>query len=310
MKKPTVISIIGPTAVGKTKLGIEISKRFNGEVINGDSMQIYKHFDIGSAKVTDKEKDGIPHHLIDILEPEEDYSVAQFKNDVNQKIIELTHKKKIPIIVGGTGFYIHAALYNFDFPDIKRNDEYVERLTEEINAEGIEPYYEKLKRLDPVQARKIHPNNIRKVIRALEVIETTGKKMSTIEQEQINVSPYNPIIIGLSMEREVLYDRINHRVDLMIEQGLVNEVQLLYERYGSNIQPMKGIGYKELVPYFNKEYSLNEAIDLIKRNTRRFAKRQFTYYRNKIPDVRWYPVDPKNHLETFTIIFKDLEGML
>lgn len=310
MDKPKVISIIGPTAVGKTELGIEISKRFNGEVINGDSMQVYKEFNIGTAKVTEDEKDGITHHLIDILEPDETYSVSDFKKDVDNVIRNIVKNSRLPIIVGGTGFYIHATLFDFQLSNIKRNEEYVKRLENEINQSSNEHLYNRLKKLDPEYAKKTHPNNIRRVIRALEVIELTGETMTSIEKKQVHTSPYQPIIIGLTMDRHILYDRINKRVDQMIDDGLVEEVKTLYNKYGSTIQPMQGIGYKEFIPYFKGEYSFEDAINLVKRNTRRFAKRQMTYFRNKIPGIKWYTIDPNKYMESFSLIFTEIEGML
>lgn len=310
LEKPFVVSVIGPTAVGKTKLGIEISKRFNGEVINADSMQFYKNFNIGSAKVTKEEQEDIRHHLIDHLEPTEDYSAAEFKNDLNQTVTSLTSSQKLPVVVGGTGFYIHSALYDFQFSDIKRDTDYVERAMKEIEVKGIEPYYNRLKQIDPKQADKIHPHNIRRVIRALEVYDTSGETMSEIEGQQKETPSYHSFIIGLNTERELLYERINKRVDLMIEQGLMEEVKELYETYGSHVQPMQGIGYKEWIPYFNGEYDRQRTIELIKRNTRRFAKRQLTYYRNKIPNVNWFHINPDEYWPTFENIFKKVEGKM
>ncbi|GEL75797.1 tRNA (adenosine(37)-N6)-dimethylallyltransferase MiaA [Tenuibacillus multivorans] len=310
MDQPIVISIIGPTAVGKTKLGIELSKRINGEVINADSMQFFKGFDIGSAKVTEDEADGIPHHLIDHLDPLDEYSAAEFKSDLYDKVQELTQRSKQPLIVGGTGFYVHSALFDFQFSDVKRDSDYVEKALQEIKINGIEPYYEKLKQVDPIQAEKVHPHNIRRVIRALEVYATSGQTLSEIESNQKEGSAYQPIIIGLNMERETLYERINKRVDQLVEQGLIEEVRELYSRYGGDVQPMQGIGYKEWIPFFEDEYSKEEAIRLIKRNTRRFAKRQLTYYRNKIPDVYWYNIDPDYYMDTFENIFQKVEGMI
>ncbi|GEN44998.1 tRNA (adenosine(37)-N6)-dimethylallyltransferase MiaA [Alkalibacillus haloalkaliphilus] len=308
--KPVLVSVIGPTAVGKTKLGIEISKRFNGEVINGDSMQVYQQFNIGSAKVTDEEAEGIPHHLIDLLSPENEYSAARFKEDLQVTVDEITERSKLPVLVGGTGFYIQSALYNFNFSSVERDEEYVEKATEDIKQNGVVPYYNKLKEVDPVQANKIHPNNIRRVVRALEVFDRTGKPMSQYEAEQTYDSPYNAMIIGLDMERETLYERINQRVDEMIEEGLIVEVRNLYQTYGSDIQPMQGIGYKEWVPYLKGERGFDETVELVKQNTRKFAKRQLTYYRNKLDRVHWYTIDPEHYAETFETIFEDLAGFL
>ncbi|WP_369404751.1 tRNA (adenosine(37)-N6)-dimethylallyltransferase MiaA [Piscibacillus salipiscarius] len=265
---------------------------------------MFKGFDIGSAKVTDEEKDEIQHHLIDHLDPEEDYSAAEFKTDLNKTVTNLNSSQKLPVVVGGTGFYIHSALFNFQFSDIKRDSEYVEQALKEIEIKGIDPFYNRLRQVDPKQAEKIHPHNIRRVIRALEVYDLSGKTMSEIEDQQIVTPTYRSFIIGLNMEREILYRRINKRVDLMVEQGLIEEVRELYETYGPNVQPMQGIGYKEWIPYFNGVYDQSRAIELIKRNTRRFAKRQLTYYRNKIPNVNWFNINPDNYWPIFENISK------
>lgn len=308
--KPKIISVVGPTAVGKTKLGIEISKQVGGEVINGDSIQIYKEFDIGSAKATLEEQEGIPHHLIDFLEPNAEYSASDFKQDVKQKVQEIHDKQKIPVLVGGTGFYVQAALYDFNFSSVKRDHQYSDRLLEQIEQNGIEPFYKQLQEVDPEQARKIHPHNIRRVIRALEVYEATGKPLSDYEQEQLDTSHYDSYIIGLTMDRPLLYERINQRVLDMVDQGLFEEIEQLYDRYGAEIQPMKGIGYKEVIPYLQGEYDKQRAIELIQRNTRRFAKRQLTYFRNKLPAIHWYEIDPRRPEENFKTILADLEGFL
>ncbi|PKR78697.1 tRNA (adenosine(37)-N6)-dimethylallyltransferase MiaA [Halalkalibacillus sediminis] len=308
--KPIVVSIIGPTAVGKSALGIELAKKFDGEVINGDSMQIYKEFDIGTAKVTEEEMDGVPHHLLDFLDPSESYSAADFKKDLKEKVEDIVGRNKLPIVVGGTGFYIHSALFDFTFSDSKRDDSFEKEMLDHVEQNGIEPYFEKLKSIDPDYAEKIHPHNIRRVIRALEVYERSGQTMTSIEENQEAHSPFRPIIIGLEIERETLYDRINNRVKDMMDSGLLAEVESVYKKYGKDAQGMQAIGYKEFIPYFDGEYELDEAIRLVQRNTRRFAKRQLTYYRNKLPDVHWYNIDPENYRKDFSTIFSDLEGML
>ena len=308
--KPKIISVVGPTAVGKTNVGIEICKRFDGEVINGDAIQIYRQFDIGSAKASLEEQAGIPHHLIDYLDPTENYSASDFQMDVKQKALEIESRGKVPVLVGGTGFYVQSALYDFNFPEVKRDEAYSKKLLSDIEREGIEPYYERLKEVDSEQAERIHPNNIRRVIRALEVYESTGKPMSVYEKEQSAESSYRPWLIGLTMERSLLYERINLRVDHMIEQGLINEAKQLYDRYGPDVQPMQGIGYKEWIPYFKDEYDREEAIERVKRNTRRFAKRQLTYFRNKFHEIQWYEVDLDQPEKFFSSIFSDLEGFL
>ncbi|GAA0461839.1 tRNA (adenosine(37)-N6)-dimethylallyltransferase MiaA [Alkalibacillus silvisoli] len=308
--KPTLVSVVGPTAVGKTKLGIEISKRFSGEVINGDSMQVYEHFDIGSAKVTEEEAEGVPHHLIDLLSPLDRYSAARFKEDLAQQVERITSRGNLPVLVGGTGFYIQSAIYNFNFSSAKRDDDFVKKAIEDIEVNGVESYYSKLQQVDPKQANKIHPNNIRRVVRALEVYERTKTPMSEYEASQSSESPYSPFIIALDMKRDVLYDRINKRVDQMLEEGLLDEVNKLYLTYGASSQAMQGIGYKEWIPYLNNELSFDQAVEQIKQNTRKFAKRQLTYYRNKFQGVHWYMIDPDDYFETFETIFSDLAGFL
>lgn len=309
MKKPKVISVVGPTAVGKSKLGVQIAKRFGGEVISGDSMQVYRSMDIGTAKVTEEEMEGIPHHMIDIKDPSDDFSVAEFQKTVQGLIYKIDENGKLPVIVGGTGLYIQATLYDFNFSETKKDDAVIKKLEEESRKRGVQHMYERLKSVDPEQADRIHPNNERRVLRAIEVYETTGKVMSDYQEEQPNVSPFQPIIIGLEMDRQQLYERINKRVDKMVDEGLVEEVRSLYDQGLEDHQSMKAIGYKELIPHFKGEYSLNEAIELLKRNSRRYAKRQYTYFRNKM-DVNWYEVTEENYKEKFATILTDLAGML
>ncbi|KHE72514.1 tRNA (adenosine(37)-N6)-dimethylallyltransferase MiaA, partial [Halobacillus sp. BBL2006] len=282
MNKPRVISVVGPTAVGKSKLGIQIAKTFNGEVISGDSMQVYRSMDIGTAKVTEEEMGGVPHHMLDIKDPSDDFSVAEFQRTVQGLIYKINDQGKLPVIVGGTGLYIQATLYDFNFSDVKKDDAVIKELETEASEKGMQEMYDRLKAVDPEQAEKIHPNNERRVLRALEVYETTGKVMSEYQEEQSEESPFHPVLIGLEMDRKRLYDRINRRVDQMVEEGLVKEVKALYDEGLEGQQSMKAIGYKELIPYFKGEYDLDEAIELLKRNSRRYAKRQYTYFRNKM----------------------------
>jgi len=307
--KPLVISVVGPTAVGKSKLGVEIAKRFGGEVISGDSMQIYKSMDIGTAKVTDQEMQGIPHHLVDIKEPDESFSVAEFQNKVQSLIRTISSRGKVPVIVGGTGLYIQATLYNFNFSEEKRDEQVIKRLEKEASEYGMEALYQRLQSVDPEQAEKVHPNNERRVLRALEVYETTGKVMSDYQKQQSNESPFCPVIIGLEMERKELYNRINRRVDQMVEEGLIAEVKRLYDKGYEHTQAMKAIGYKEFIPYFNGECNMDRAIELLKRNSRRYAKRQYTYFRNKM-NVRWYSISEQRYEEKFETILNDLAGMM
>ncbi|MFD1018273.1 tRNA (adenosine(37)-N6)-dimethylallyltransferase MiaA [Thalassobacillus hwangdonensis] len=307
--KPTVVCVVGPTAVGKTKLGVEIARRFDGEVISGDSMQVYRGMDIGTAKVTDEEMMGVPHHMIDIKQPYESFSVAEFQERVTRHIEEIHQRGKLPVIVGGTGLYIQSVIYGYNFSDDKRDPEVSRKIEQEIDEKGIEYVYRQLQEIDPEQAEKIHPNNSRRVVRALEVYRTTGKTMSELKAEQESESPYHPILIGLEMDREQLYERINHRVDLMMVEGLREEVQKLIAAGYGDAQSMKAIGYKEFLPYFNGESDLEETLDLLKRNSRRYAKRQLTYFRNKM-DVQWYTIDPAEYHEKFQTILRDLAGMI
>ncbi|WP_340001974.1 tRNA (adenosine(37)-N6)-dimethylallyltransferase MiaA [Oceanobacillus sp. FSL K6-0127] len=307
--KKNVVAIIGPTAVGKTKLSIELAKRFNGEIISGDSMQVYKGLDIGTAKIKQAEMQGIPHHMLDIREPDEDFSAADFKELVQQYIAEITARGKLPIIVGGSGLYIQAALYDYNFSDRKRDPLLTKEMEEIVELEGIMPLYQRLEQIDPEQAKKIHPNNHRRVIRALEIYETTGMTMSEYEKNQVMESPYNPILLGLEMPRALLYERINDRVDQMIEKGLKTEVKKVYDEGYASCQSMKAIGYKEWISYFKGEQSLEGTVELLKRNSRRYAKRQYTWFKNKM-DVTWYSVTPSTIDEDFTLIFEELAGIL
>ena len=304
--KKNVIVIVGPTAVGKTKLSIEAAKKFNGEIISGDAMQIYKGMDIGTAKITREEMQGIPHHMIDIKQPDESFSAAEFQTLVQKHIEEIVSSGKIPIIVGGSGLYIQAALYNYNFSS-RQDARIAYRLEEMARKEGIIPLFKKLKQIDPIQAEKIHPNNERRVIRALEVYEKTGMTMTEYQQKQKKASPYQTCFIGLTMERSILYERINNRVDEMIENGLIQEVRDLYNNGYKDMQSMKAIGYKEFIPYFEKKQSLDETIYILKRNSRRFAKRQYTWFKNKM-DITWYHLVESAINEKFRIILEDLAG--
>ncbi|MGP4059913.1 tRNA (adenosine(37)-N6)-dimethylallyltransferase MiaA [Halobacillus sp. H74] len=307
--KPLVISVVGPTAVGKSKLGVKIAERFDGEVISGDSMQVYRTMDIGTAKITEEEMGGIPHHMIDIKDPDESFSVAEFQADVQELINDVYERGKVPVLVGGTGLYIQATLEDFNFSDVKKDAEVIKRLEKELEEKGKEYMFERLHAVDPQQANRIHPNNERRLIRALELYETTGQVMSEYHKEQVGESPFRPVMIGLEMDRELLYRRINRRVDQMVEEGLVEEVQRLYKQGLTEAQSMKAIGYKELLPYFRGEYSLARSIELLKRNSRRYAKRQYTYFKNKM-EIQWYEIDENNYNDKFETILDDLAGKI
>ncbi|HLS23239.1 MAG TPA: tRNA (adenosine(37)-N6)-dimethylallyltransferase MiaA [Pseudogracilibacillus sp.] len=306
MKK--VIAIVGPTAVGKTSLSIRLAKRFDGEIISGDSMQIYKGMDIGTSKITEEEKEDIPHYMLDIRNPGEDFSVAQFKTLVQQHIKDITERNRLPFIVGGTGLYIKSVLYDYDFSDRKRDPAITKRLETFVREKGVLPLYEKLKKIDPYQAEKIHPNNYRRVIRALEIYETTGMTMSEYHKQQKSEPIYDYLLIGLTMERSILYEKINKRVDEMIDLGLVEEVKELIDQNLEDSQAMKAIGYKEFIPYFKGEQSLEQSIQLLKRNTRRYAKRQLTWFKNKM-NVEWFDLT-KAREESYLKIEKRIEQFL
>lgn len=286
MKKFDVVAIIGPTASGKTALSIKLAKEIDGEVINGDSMQIYKQLDIGTAKITEQEMEGVPHHLLSIKEPTESFSVAEYQKLVRAKIEEIQSRGKIPIIVGGTGLYIQSVLYDFVFTEEEVDEEARKAYYDELAVVGPEKMHEKLAKLDPKTAAEIHPNNTRRVIRAIELIEQAGIAKSSEEHHRGDVALYNHLIIGLDLDRDVLYDRINRRVNIMIEQGLEQEVRALYEQNIRDVQSVKAIGYKEFYDYFDGRLTFEEAVEAIKQNSRRYAKRQLTYFRNKL-DVKW-----------------------
>ncbi|WP_353855668.1 tRNA (adenosine(37)-N6)-dimethylallyltransferase MiaA [Bacillus sp. Bos-x628] len=292
--KQPVIVLVGPTAVGKTKLSIDIAKAFNGEIISGDSMQIYKGMDIGTAKITPEEMEGVPHHLIDMKQPEESFSVAEFQQLVRLKIKEIAGRGKIPMIVGGTGLYIQSVLYDYTFTDEKSDPAFKKEMTLFEKQYGPLQLHEKLKAVDPDAAQMIHPNNVRRVIRALEVIHTTGKTMSDMQNGHQEIPLYETAIIGLTMERTLLYERIHQRIDMMLDNGLIDEVRALYQSGLKDCQSVQAIGYKELYAYFKGDCSLDEAIDQLKQNSRRYAKRQFTWFRNKM-DVTWFDMTPPCH---------------
>ncbi|USK40741.1 tRNA (adenosine(37)-N6)-dimethylallyltransferase MiaA [Cytobacillus firmus] len=312
-EKEKLAVLIGPTAVGKTKLSILLAKRFNAEIISGDSMQIYKRMDIGTAKINEEEMEGIPHHLIDIKNPEESFSAAEFQELVRSKITEITSRGKLPIIVGGTGLYIQSVIYDYQFSDAPSDEEFRKTLEERAEREGNNVIYEELLEIDPESAEKIHPNNIRRVIRALEIYHCTGKTMSQYQEKQNPELLYDMALIGLTMDRETLYDRINQRVDIMMQEGLLEEVRSLFDNGLMDCQSIQAIGYKELYDYFNGRVSLENAVENLKQNSRRYAKRQLTWFRNKM-NVEWFDmsdsVDPHEFEKKFAEISAHIEGKL
>lgn len=279
-----VLVIVGPTAVGKTALSVELAKKFNGEIISGDSLQVYKKLDIGTAKIKTSEMEGIPHHLIDVIEPNETYSVADFQKAGRKLITEITERGRLPMIVGGTGLYIQSLLYDFQLGAKKESVTAVRKKYEEL-AETLskKELWEYLKTKDPLAAEKIHWNNQRKVIRALEVFEVTGYSITTPQEEPARL--YDYCMIGLNTERALLYQRINQRVDSMLEEGLLEEARFVYEL--GEVQASQGIGYKEFYPYFKGEESLENVVEQLKMNSRRYAKRQLTWFRNRL-DAHWF----------------------
>lgn len=285
--KGKLLVLIGPTAVGKTKLSIELAKKYNAEIISGDSMQIYKEMDIGTAKIHPDEMEGIPHHLLDIKEADESFSVAEFQQLVREKINDIHARGKLPMIVGGTGLYIQSVIYDYQFSDTVSDDGLRKILEEKAEQNGNEYVHKMLEQVDPESAERIHPNNIRRVIRAIEVFHCTGKTMSEYLQEQEKELIYDVALIGLTMDRDKLYERINLRVDLMMKIGLLHEVKTLHDRGLKHAQSIQAIGYKELFEYLDGKVSLEEAIGNLKQNSRRYAKRQLTWFRNKM-DVAWF----------------------
>lgn len=298
MKRPLIV-IGGPTACGKTGFSIKLAKKINGEIISADSMQVYRYMDIGTAKVTPEEADGVPHYLIDEFDPDEEYNVMIFQQKAKAYMEEIWAKGKIPILVGGTGFYINALLYDNDFTETENNTSYREECYKLAREQGPDVLYERLQEIDPEYAANIHPNNVKRVTRALEYHYLTGQKFSEHNAEQKEkATPYNAAVIILTMDREKLYERIELRIDLMLKQGLLEEVKGLLDRgYSPDLVSMQGIGYKEFIPYFNGECTLEEAVTQLKTNTRRFAKRQLTWFRRQI-DGLWIDLSKATGEET------------
>ena len=286
-KKPLVI-LTGPTAVGKTELSIRLAKAINGEIISADSIQVYKHFDIGSAKVTKEEMDGVKHYLIDVLEPDEEFNIYVFKKLAMEAMDEIYAKGKIPIIAGGTGFYIQALLYDIEFSEEEGDKTYRHMLEKKAEVEGVTVIHDMLKEVDPEAAKEIHENNLKRVIRALEYYNETGMRISEHNKEKRQKeSPYNFRYYVLNMDREKLYNRVNLRVEIMAENGLVDEVTKLKEMgYGKELNSMQGIGYKEIRDYVDGVYDYETAIETLKKNTRNFAKWQITWFKRE-KEVIW-----------------------
>lgn len=286
-KEPLII-LTGPTAVGKTALSLKLAQRVDGEIISADSMQVYRHMDIGSAKIRSHEMLGIPHHLIDIMEPEEEFNVVIFQQQAKKAIKDIRSRGKIPVIAGGTGFYIQSVLYNIDFTENPGDSTCREKLEQAASEKGPEYLHKMLAAVDKESAEQIHAHNVKRVIRALEFYMQTGEKISRHnELEKKRQAAYNACYFVLDDKREVIYDRIDKRVDKMLKEGLVEEVKRLKERGCSrDMVSMQGLGYKEILGYLEEEYDLERAVYLIKRDTRHFAKRQLTWFRRE-RDVIW-----------------------
>lgn len=302
MTKPLVAVVVGPTASGKSALAVEIAKEFGGEVVSADSMQIYKGMDIATAKPTNDEMQGIPHHLISIVEPSDSFSVNEFKIKATEAIEAILSKNKLPVVAGGTGFYIDTLINNTEFLDHEKND-IRDTLEKRAEEKGISELYEELEKIDPKAAQKLHENDVKRIIRALEVFYSTGKTIT--EQERLShleESPYRFCIIGINAnDRQVLYDRINLRVDLMVEAGLIKEAEEFFSMPVS-ATAKQAIGYKELKPYFDGECTLGEALEKLKMETRRYAKRQLTWFRKR-ENINWIYIDGKSKDEIFAEAF-------
>ena len=297
MDKIKIAVILGPTASGKTALGIEMAKRFGGEVVSADSMQIYEGMDNSTAKPTPEEMNGIPHHLIGFLPRDRAFSVAEYVDLAGKAIRDISDRGKLPIIVGGTGLYIDSLVENIKFPDITSDEKVRERISNDIETLGVDAVFERLKECDPETAAELHPNNKVRVIRALEVFELTGRKLSELKAEsRLEPSPYDAVMIGLNCrDRQKLYDRINKRVDIMVEKGLVEESRAVYENSDMKTAA-NAIGYKELIPYFKNEADFSVCIDKIKQETRRYAKRQLTWF-GKNAKIQWLMLDEFDNKE-------------
>ncbi|GGH41375.1 tRNA dimethylallyltransferase [Paenibacillus silvae] len=296
-QKPKLLVLVGPTAVGKTRLSIELAQAFNCEIISGDSMQVYREMDIGTAKITPEEMKGIPHHLIDIHEPEYPYSVAEFQESCTRLIPEIHGRGKLPFIVGGTGLYVESVCYGFQFSDSGSDEAFREEQFSYAQQHGAQALHDRLREVDTASAERLHPNDQRRIVRALEIFHLTGEKWSEQLAVQKKESPYDLLIVGLTMDRQKLYARVEERIDLMIEQGLVHEVKALLERgVARGHISMQGLGYKEIAAYLQDEVSWEAAVEWLKRDTRRFAKRQLSWFRH-MKDIQWVDVTDTGNFE-------------
>ena len=296
-KIPLVV-IAGPTATGKTELSILLAERIGGEIVSADSVQVYRFLDIGSAKPTAEEKRGIPHYMIDVVEPDANFTVFDFQSMARKHIKDIHSRGKFPILVGGTGLYIKALIDEYTFRSGKYNEGVRKQLQDELSRFGKEHLYRKLQRIDPERARKLHINDTKRIIRALEYYYLTGESIS--RQEELTLqhnSPYNLIMIGLTMRRELLYSRINRRVDLMLQKGLLQEVSSLLERgYSSNLKSMQSLGYRHMLMFIQKVWDWDKAVSAFKQDTRKFAKRQMTWFKAD-KRITWFEIEADMKLE-------------
>ena len=309
-QQPRVLILVGPTAVGKTAFSIELAKRFDGEILSADSMQIYRGMDIGTAKVTPEEMQGIPHYGLDLVDPDDPYTVVEFQQYADRIIRDINARGKLPIVVGGTMLYVKALTDHLDFTEATGDPEFRESLRLYAEQQGAEALHNRLRAIDPVTAERLHPNDTKRVIRALEVHHYTGRPMSESYQEQPEEPKYRFAMVGLNLDdRELLYERINRRVDIMMEQGLIEEVQGLLERgYHRDLQSMKAIGYKEIVEYLEGRLTLEEAVDAVKQGSRRYAKRQLSWWRRE-DRIRWFDVFATTPEERLQEIRQMVEGI-
>ncbi len=309
--KKTLVVIAGPTACGKTASSVLLAKKIGGEIISADSMQVYKYMDIGTAKITKEEKEGVPHYLIDEFMPDDEFNIKIFQQRANEYIEKIYENGHIPILVGGTGFYINSIVYNNNFMETNSDDSIRKTLEEEAEKYGAEYLYEKLKKIDYEYAENIHYNNVKRVIRAIEFYMQTGCKLSEHnKKEHLKESPYNTAFFVLNMDRQKLYERINLRVDIMLKNGLENEVKgLLDMGYSPELVSMQGLGYKEMIPYIKGKITLEQAVDEIKKGTRHFAKRQLTWFKHQTNGV-WIDTTEKDSVYTAGKMFDYLKSNL
>lgn len=289
-EKPKVIVIVGPTASGKTATSIKVAKELNGEIISADSMQIYKDMNIGTAKPTKEEMEGIKHYMIDIASPDEIFNVAKYKEMAEKAIEDILSKNKVPIVVGGTGLYIDTLINGVEFASVKEDLEYRNALLERAKKEGNKALHDELAKIDKEAAEKIDMNNVRRVIRALEIYKITGKTKTKLDEESRKETKYDYRVYGIEWGREELYRRIEKRIDIMLEEGLVEEVENVMSRYTISKTAIQGLGYKEVIEFLNNDISYDEMVDKLKMETRRYAKRQLTWFRRN-KDIKWYDIN-------------------